>query len=167
MRVRVLQAIGLLIAGATIGVVGLWIYFGMMAKAVLEEGQELFASAQYYYEVSEAERQFSNGNRDVSIYALERAVRNLPQFRSPKRVDCRRAAYTLAKFHVRLARLYQEGGNLGAHEEHLKKAISSYESMGWTLRSTEELTKAIPLIEAGKTSEALKVYGTIGTACDR
>ena len=67
---------------------------------------------------------------------------------------------------MRLAQLYGETDNRHARDKQLKNAMASYETMGWKLKNTDELQEAIPLIESGKTAEALKTYGKLITPCD-
>jgi hypothetical protein len=126
---------------------------------------DTFASSLYIYEINEANEQFSGKNQDVTIYALDRAVRKLNSFQAPRWESCRATVYSLGKFNVRLAGLYGERGNQQAREVHLEKAMASYEAMGWKLKNTDELVQAIPLIEAGKTVEALKQYGKYVPSC--
>jgi len=157
--------------GVSIGVVSLWLYFGQTMKFTVERAAavvtDAYASSLYVYEINEANEQFSGKNRDVTIYALDRAVRKLSSFQAPRWESCRTTAYNLGRFNVRLAGLYGEQGNQQAREAHLAKAMASYEAMGWKLKNTEELEQAIPLIEAGKTVEALKRYGRLVPSCLR
>ncbi|MDO9068564.1 MAG: hypothetical protein Q7W05_08915 [Deltaproteobacteria bacterium] len=159
------------VLGVSAGVVSLWLYFGEKMSSTLEAAtavvSDTFASSLYIYEINEANEQFSGKNRDVTIYALDRAVRKLSSFQAPGWETCRKTAYSLGKFNVRLAGLYGEQGNQQAREAHLEKAIASYEAMGWELKNIEELERAIPLIEAGKTVEALKLYGKLVPSCLR
>ena len=153
---------------AATGSAGLWLYFGKTITGLKEAvavSSNVFASALYLYEANEADRQFSGKNRDVTIYALDRAVRKLDSFRAPGWESCRKTAYSLGKYNVRLASLYGDLGNKQAREEHLKRALASYEAMGWKLKNADELVQAIPLNESGKTVEALKLYGQHVPSC--
>ena len=166
---RFLLPILFFILGAATGSVGLWLYFGKSMRFTLEKASavvsDTYASALYVYEINEANEQFSGKNRDVTIYVLDRAVRKLSSFQAPRWESCRTTAYSLGKFNVRLAELYGEQDNQQAREAHLIKAMASYEAMGWKLKNTDELVQAIPLIEAGKIVEALKLYGKHVPSC--
>lgn len=163
---RYLTATIATLLGAVVGFMGCWLYFQKSFTEATSVSLDMFASALYTYELNEAESQFSSANRDVAIYALDRAVRNLKSFQDPKYMTCRNTAYSLGKFNVRLAQLYGETGNHQARDKHLKNAMASYETVGWKLKNTDELQEAIPLIESGNTAEALKTYGELITPCD-
>lgn len=126
----------------------------------------MLASALYNYEVNEADRQSQNTNKDVAIYALDRAVRHLSEFQTPRTVTCRTTAYKLGKYNVQLAKLYNEAGNVDLSKRYMQYALTSYEAMGWKLSGIDELEKAIPLIEGHRISEAVKMYGKLTTPCD-
>lgn len=168
---RLLLPILFFALGTATSSVGLWLYYGKVMRFTLERAAavvtDTYVSSLYMYEINEANEQFSGKNRDVTIYALDRAVRKLSSFQAPRWESCRDRAYRLGKFNVRLAELYGEQGNLKAQEEHLKKAIISYEAMGWKLKNIEELEQALPLIKLDKTSEAVKIYGEHTTSCLR
>jgi hypothetical protein len=152
--------------GIAIGLAGHWHYFKNTMSRIASTGQDMFASALYNYEVTEAQAQLRNPNKDIAIYALNRAVKNLEVFQAPYTVTCRKTAYELGRFNIRLALLYKETGNIAASDEHLKKAIASYQSMGWIFKDVAELSQAIPLIDAEKSGEAIQKYGHLGTPCD-
>jgi hypothetical protein len=163
---RILFSLAVFFVGVAIGAVSCWLYFGQTMRDMLVVGQDMFASGLYTYESKEADSQFLNPNRDVAIYALDRAVRHLSEFQTPRTATCRTTAYKLGKFNVRLAELYKVAGNQEPRERHMQNALASYEAMGWKLRGIGELEKAIPLIEADRTAEALKAYGELITPCD-
>ncbi|MDB5814894.1 MAG: hypothetical protein JWN23_2011 [Rhodocyclales bacterium] len=163
---RILVLAFMFLFGVAIGYVGCWCHFQRTIKSMVAIGQDMFASSLYNYEIIEAQDQLNNSHRDVAIYALSRAVRNLSSFQAPKITTCRKTAYDLGRFNVRLALLYEEAGNQNARTKHLEKAMASYESMGWILKDASELIKAIPLIDSGKTAEAVKKYGRLTTPCD-
>ena len=166
---RLLIPVLIFVLGAATGSAGLWLYFGKTMRFTMERAaavvSDTYAASLYIYEINEANEQFSGKNRDVTIYALDRAVRKLNSFQAPRWESCRTTAYSLGKFNVRLAGLYGDQGNQKAREAHLEKAMASYEAMGWKLKNTEELEQAIPLVVAGKTVEALKIYGKHVPSC--
>ncbi|MDP1863155.1 MAG: hypothetical protein Q8K52_04535 [Thiobacillus sp.] len=166
---RLLIPVLIFVLGAATGSAGLWLYFGKTMRFTMERAamvvSDTYAASLYIYEINEANEQFSGKNRDVTIYALDRAVRKLNSFQAPRWESCRATAYSLGKFNVRLAGLYGDQGNQKARETHLEKAMASYEAMGWKLKNTEELEQAIPLVVAGKTVEALKIYGKYVPSC--
>lgn len=163
---RLLVPTLIFLIGAALGYVGCWYYFHKTVRQATSVARETLESALYTYEFNEAERQFNNTNHDVAIYALERAVRHLDSFQEPRYVTCRRTAYNLGKYNIRLATLYEEKGNQQARKAYLEKAMASYETMGWKLKDIDELQKAIPFIESDRTPEALKTYGVLITPCD-
>jgi len=166
---RLLIPVLIFVLGAATGSAGLWLYFGKAMRFTMERAaavvSDTYAASLYIYEINEANEQFSGKNRDVTIYALDRAVRKLTSFQAPRWESCRTTAYSLGKFNVRLAGLYGDQGNQKAREAHLEKAMASYEAMGWKLKNTEELEQAIPLVVAGKAVEALKIYGKHIPSC--
>ena len=159
------------VLGATASSVVIWLYYGKVMSFMVENAvavsRDAYASSLYIYEINEANEQFSGKNRDVTIYALDRAVRKLSSFQAPRWESCRHTAYSLGKFNVRLAELYGEQGKQQEREEHLKKAIASYEAAGWKLKNIAELEQALPLLRVGKISEALKTYGQYTPSCSR
>ncbi|MDQ8023642.1 MAG: hypothetical protein REI94_17520 [Moraxellaceae bacterium] len=154
------------LAGIALGAGVLWGYQKEKFADAYEVMGDLHASAMFNQEIAEAEKEYANQNRDVAIYALGRAVRNIGTYNRPSRMSCREVAYAIGKYNVRLAVLHGEAGNASAREAHLEQARSAYAVLGWRLKDTRELAEAIPLIEAGKTSSALTMYGQIGTPCD-
>ena len=84
---------------------------------------------------------------------------------APHHLGCQKVAFTLAKFNIRLARLYHDAGNEQAYEKHLTNAMTSYEAVGWKLKGIDELKMAMPLIESKNITAALKTYGKSVESC--
>jgi hypothetical protein len=154
-------------AGVIVGAIGCWYYFHKTISHVVTQGQDIFTSALYNYEIEEANRQYTNPNKDVAIYALNRAASNLEKLPSPQRIGCRRLAYELAKLNVRLAHLYRANGDSASEATHLTSAISHYEKMGWHLNDLNQLKQALPLIESDKTADAMEKFGVLKSPCDQ
>jgi hypothetical protein len=163
---RILFTLFLVVISAAAGALGCWFYFAETMKSALALGQDMFSSGLYSYEFDEADRQYTNPNRDVAIYALSRAVKNLEQFPPPQNMGCRHIAFGMAKLNIRLAHLHKEAGDKAAEDFRLQSAISHYAKMGWRLTDITELQKALPLIEAEKTVEAMKSIGRIEGSCE-
>lgn len=156
---RILKILVLLLVGASIGALGCWLYFIQSMRHLASFNEDIYASGLFTYELNEAEKQASNPNRDVAIYSLNRAVIQLQKVQPPRFMNCRAAPFRIAKLQLRLAHLYKEAGNTTERNIQLQSALSQYARMGWKLESVAELERALPLIEVGKTVEAIKSFG--------
>jgi hypothetical protein len=113
-------------------------------------------------EFVEAEKQYLNKNRDVAIYALERALQRVTLNPKVAEYDVRHINFGTATIHARLGKLYQESGNKQLSENHLKNAVGDFDKVGWKL-GIDEILPALSLLDKNREREAIQKFGKLVT----
>jgi hypothetical protein len=114
-------------------------------------------------EINEADRLYRGVvDPKVAIYALQRALGSIESYKQKGFYQQGISiAWDTGLLNARIGRMYQKVGDERLASEYFQKAIESFSKDGWIFGSTQELNKAVDLIDNNQIIDAINKYGKI------
>lgn len=113
-------------------------------------------------EIEEADRLYRGSDPKLAIYALQRALGIMESCKQKGLFNKDRSvSWDKGLLNARIGRMYQKVEDEKLAYEYFQKAIEAFSKDGWILANTQELNKAVDLIDKNQIENAFKNYGTI------
>lgn len=113
-------------------------------------------------ELEEANRVYRESDPKLAIYALQRALEIMEICKQTSLFNKDRSvSWDKGLLNARIGRMYQKAGDEKSAYGYFQKAIEHFSKVGWILDNSQELNKAVDLIDENQIENAIKNYGRI------